>query len=153
MFTPVVRFFTVPVVKSRLGVVAFCAALALAFSAPSQQPDANQQPAAPPSQSVDTQQPATPAPPQSAAPQEIPPQETGGITEADLKRLLTGKALYLRSGYLDNSLCFDEHGRLIGHSPQGSYTLSIIQIDRVHVTKHKVTLEGARYGLHFLGQL
>jgi len=81
------------------------------------------------------------------------PEETGGITEAELKQLLVGKALYLRGGYLDNSLSFDEHGRLIGHSPQGSYTLCAIQIDRVRVTKHKVTLEGARYGLHFLGQL
>jgi TonB family protein len=67
--------------------------------------------------------------------------------------MLVGKALYLRGGYLDNTLSFDEHGRLIGHSPQGSYTLCAIQIDRVRVTKHKVTLEGARYGLHFLGQL
>ncbi len=67
--------------------------------------------------------------------------------------MLVGKALYLRGGYLDNTLSFNEHGRLIGHSPQGSYTLNAIQIDRVRVTKHKVTLEGARYGLHFLGQL
>jgi TonB family protein len=28
-----------------------------------------------------------------------------------------------------------------------------VQIDRVRLTKHKVELEGARYGLHFLGQL
>ena len=64
-----------------------------------------------------------------------------------------GKALYLRGGYLENSLSFDENGRLIGHSPQGSYTLSGLQIERVRLTKHKVELEGARYGLHFLGQL
>ena len=67
--------------------------------------------------------------------------------------MLVGKALYLRGGYLDNSLSFDEHGKLIGHSPQGSYTLSAVQIDRIRITKHKVNLEGARYGLHFLGQL
>lgn len=67
--------------------------------------------------------------------------------------MLVGKALYLRGGYMDNTLSFDEHGRLIGHSTQGSYTLCAIEIDRVHVTKHKVTLEGARYGLHYLGQL
>jgi TonB family protein len=127
--------------------------LALAFSAPSQQPDAIQQPAPPASQSGDTQQPATPAPPHSAAPKETTQQETGGFSEAELKNMLVGKALFLRGGYLDNTLSFDEHGRLIGHSPQGSYTLCAIQIDKVHVTKHKVTLEGARYGLHFLGQL
>ena len=28
--------------------------------------------------------------------------------------MLVGKALYLRGGYLDNSLSFDEHGRIIG---------------------------------------
>jgi hypothetical protein len=127
--------------------------LALAFSAPSQQPEAIQQPTTPASQSGDTQQPATPAPPHSAAPKETTQQETGGFSEAELKTMLVGKELFLRGGYLDNTLNFDEHGRLIGHSPQGSYTLCAIQIDRVHVTKHKVTLEGARYGLHFLGLL
>jgi TonB family protein len=79
--------------------------------------------------------------------------QLGGISEEELKQLLVGKALYLRGGYLDNSLSFDEHGRITGHSPQGSYTLSAIQIDKVRLTKHKVELEGARYGLHFLGQL
>ena len=67
--------------------------------------------------------------------------------------MLVGKPLYLRGGYLDNSLTFNEHGGLIGHSPQGSYTLSGIQIEKVRLTKHKVELEGARYGLHFLGAL
>ena len=139
---PLVRFFlTVPAGKSRLCVVAFCAALALTFSAPSQQPtqpDTAPAVTAPPTE--------TPAPPQGS-------QEVGAITEATLKQMLVGKSLYLRDGYLDNSLSFDEHGRLIGHSPQGSYTLNAIQFDRVRVTKHKVMLEGARYGLHFLGQL
>jgi hypothetical protein len=67
--------------------------------------------------------------------------------------MLVGKPLYLRGGFLDNSLSFNENGGLIGHSPQGSYTLSAVQIDKVHLTKHKVELEGARYGLHFLGAL
>jgi TonB family protein len=88
-----------------------------------------------------------------AQPQMAAPEITGGISEAELKQLLVGKALYLRDGYLDNSLSFNEYGHLIGHSPQGSYTLSAIQIDKVRLTKHKVTLEGARYGLHFLGQM
>jgi TonB family protein len=81
------------------------------------------------------------------------PEIAGSITEAELKQLLVGKALYLRDGYLDNSLSFNEYGHLIGHSPQGSYTLSGLQIDKVRLSKHKVTLEGARYGLHFLGQM
>jgi hypothetical protein len=67
--------------------------------------------------------------------------------------MLIGKELYLRGGYLDNTLAFDEHGHLIGNSPQGSYTLSAIRIDKVRLAKHKVQLEGARFGLHFVGQL
>jgi TonB family protein len=108
---------------------------------------AAQQPAAPAAQATNPQQ-ATPASPQ--APESF---QSGGITEDELRQILVGKALYLRGGYQDNSLTFDEHGKLDGHSPQGSYTLSAIQIDRVRLTKHKVELEGARYGLRFLGQL
>lgn len=62
-----------------------------------------------------------------------------------------GKELFLRGGYLDNTLHFNQHGLLIGYSLQGSYTLCEIQIDKVRLTKHKVVLEGQRYGLHFLG--
>lgn len=79
--------------------------------------------------------------------------EEPGITEEELKSLLVGKQLFLRGGYLDNSLSFDEHGTLTGHSPQGSYTLSGIQINKVRLSKRKVELEGDRYGLHFLGEL
>ncbi|HEX3892637.1 MAG TPA: energy transducer TonB [Terracidiphilus sp.] len=75
----------------------------------------------------------------------------GAITEDELKQSLVGKTLYLRGGYLDNSLSFDEHGKLIGHSPQGSYTLNLVVIDKVHLSKHKAELTGSRYGLHFLG--
>ena len=67
--------------------------------------------------------------------------------------MLVGKQLFLRAGYLDNTLDFNEHGGLIGHSPQGSYTLSGIEISKVRLTKRKVELEGQRYGLHFLGSL
>jgi len=100
--------------------------------------------------------PATPSPTAPAATAVAAPAAgpaAGGITEEELKQLVVGKALYLRGGYLENTLSFDEHGRLIGHSPQGSYTLSAIQIDKVRLTKHKVELDGARYGLHFVGQL
>lgn len=77
--------------------------------------------------------------------------QAGGITEAELKQMLAGKFLYLRGGYLDNSLSFTDHGALISHSPQGSFTLNVIQIDKVSLTKHKLELQGVRYGLHFLG--
>jgi outer membrane biosynthesis protein TonB len=78
---------------------------------------------------------------------------SGAITEDEIKQLVVGKTLYLRNGYLDNSLEFDEHGRLVGHSPQGSYTLCLVKIDKVRMTKRKVELDGQRYGLHFLGAL
>ena len=149
MLMPIVRHNSAFLAaKLRLVSVISCAALTLAYSSsaqqPSAQPDATQQTTAPA-----VQTPATPATPATSQ----VPQEAGGISEADLKQILVGKALFLRDGYLDNSLSFNEYGHLIGHSPQGSYTLNAIQIDRVRLSKHKVTLEGARYGLHFLGQL
>jgi len=67
--------------------------------------------------------------------------------------MLVGKTFYLRGGYLDESLSFNEHGRLAGHSPVGSYTLNMVEIDKVHLSKHKVELEGVRYGMHFSNQL
>jgi outer membrane biosynthesis protein TonB len=82
-----------------------------------------------------------------------PDPKAGGITEDELKQMLAGKTFYLRGGYLDNSLSFDEHGKVIGHSPLGSYTLCLIEIDKVGLSKHKVELTGVRYGLHFLGAL
>jgi hypothetical protein len=67
--------------------------------------------------------------------------------------MLQGKQLFLRGGYLGDNLNFDEHGHIVGHAPQGSYTLSVVQIDHVRLTKHKLELEGARFGLHFNEQL
>jgi len=136
-------------------------------SVPAPAPDAAQQPAAqtPAPNLADTpaaQSPSAPAaaaPPASAAPGAKPDAAPsaaappGGITEEELKQQLVGKQFYLRGGYLGDSITFNEHGRIIGHSPQGSYTLSVVQIDHVHLTKHKVELEGTRYGLHFNDQL
>jgi hypothetical protein len=81
------------------------------------------------------------------------PSQAGEITEEEVKRQLLGKPLYLRGGFLDDALSFNEHGALVGHSPQGSYTLNAIEIDRVRLGKHKLELEGRRFGLHFLGAL
>jgi hypothetical protein len=98
---------------------------------------------------------ATPTASQAAKPAPPTTKETKeeSITEDELKQQLQGKTLYLRGGYLDNNLSFDEHGRLIGHSPQGSYTLCLLQIDKVSLSKHKLELTGTRFGLHFLGTL
>ena len=95
---------------------------------------------------------ALPAPNPPAAVQPTP-EEPGGITEEELRHLLVGKELYLRGGYLGDSLSFTEHGDPLNHPTPGSWTLSGVQIEKVHLTKHKVELEGARYGLHFLGAL
>lgn len=92
-----------------------------------------------------------PTPPAPSASLDNKDSAAGAITEDELKSLVLGKTLYLRGGYLDNALSFDEHGKLTGHSPQGSYTLNLVEIDRVHLSKHKVELTGIRYGLHFLG--
>jgi len=107
---------------------------------------------APPSPAAETQPASAPS---SSASQSAPSHaaEPGEITEEEIRHLLVGKQLFLRGGYLDNDLSYNEHGVLVGHSPQGSYTLSGIQIDKVRLTKHKLELEGQRYGLHFLGAL
>jgi TonB family protein len=81
------------------------------------------------------------------------PAQQASISEEELKQMLATKQIYLRAGYLGDTLNFDEHGRIVGHSPQGSYTLSVIQVDHVRLTKHKVELEGTRFGLHFNEQL
>jgi TonB family protein len=150
-----------------LGGVALAIALGQTFAqtpaAPQAPADAGQQPAAStPALPDASPQPAASAPVQSAAGAATTPSgqsaagapedtQAGAITEDEVKQLLVGKMLYLRDGYLDNSLSFDEHGKLVGHSPQGSYTLSLVQLDKVHLSKHKVELTGVRYGLHFLG--
>ena len=79
--------------------------------------------------------------------------ESGEINEDQLRSMLVGKQLFLRGGYLDNTLSYNEHGKLVDHSPQGSYTLSGIEIDKVHLSKNKLELEGQRYALHFLGAM
>lgn len=79
------------------------------------------------------------------------PSPQPDTTEEELRQSLIGKTLYLRGGYLDNTLDFDELGRLIGHSSQGSYMLALVQIDKVRLTRRKVELQGARYAMHFLG--
>jgi outer membrane biosynthesis protein TonB len=135
--------------KSQKALTCCALALALSLAAQAQAPAQAQQPAQP---ATTNQAPAaapTPATAQSSTSDAAQP----GITEEELKQLLVGKPLYLRGGYLDNTLSFSEHGALIGHSPEGSYTLNGVQIDKVRLTKHKVELEGARYGLHFLGAL
>jgi TonB family protein len=79
--------------------------------------------------------------------------QSGGITEDELRQRLVGKPLYLRGNYLDDTLGFNEHGQLTGHAAVGSYTLCGIEIEKLRLTKHRLELYGARYGLHFLGAM
>ncbi|MDR3727379.1 MAG: energy transducer TonB [Terracidiphilus sp.] len=136
---------------AQLGCMACCCALALGLFAQAQQ-TAPAQPSTEQATQQGAQSGTAQAPAEKAEPKAETPQ-AGSISEEELKQLLVGKPLYLRGGYLDNSLSFNEHGVLSGHSPQGSYTLSAVEIDKVRLTKHKVELTGARYGLHFLGAL
>jgi len=127
-------------------------------------PDATQQPAipAPPTAEPAPQPAASPGAPTPQAPAPPAPglahltdakdsSQSEGIREEQLKQMLVGKPLYLRGGYLDNSLSFSDHGVLTGSSPQGPFTLSGVQIDKVHLNKHKLELEGSRYALRFTG--
>lgn len=144
-----------------------------AKSAIGQEPAASQpqQAPSPATPAATTSAPAASAPaaPTQAAPAQASPATTtpvqaqpsigqsgsqsGEITEEELKQRLVGKQLFLRGGYLGDSLSFTERGLPVGHPTVGSYTLSGVEIDKVHLTKHKVQLEGARYALHFLGAL
>ncbi|WP_263353095.1 energy transducer TonB [Acidicapsa acidisoli] len=119
---------------------------------PSQDAPAPSQPAV---QAPATNPPASPATPVAATPFSSPSESAhpGDVTEDELKQLLVGKQLFLRGGYLGDSLSFTEHGSPTGHPTAGSYTLSGVEIEKVHLTKHKVELVGARYALHFLGAL
>jgi len=110
--------------------------LVLAFIAGAQQPAAKPS-QAPATHTDHTRHPATP--------------EAKPISEDELRRRFQGKTVYLRGGYFSGELRFDELGRFVGSSPQLSYTLSMVEIDKVHMSKHRVQFEGIRYGLHFLG--
>lgn len=140
---PHLAFAATPV---RLGRRALCAFLAVVCFAPAWHSAARA------AQAGDSGLGTAPAQSQPAAAPQTP-AKNGGMTETELKQLVTGKTLFLRGNYLGDTLSFDEHGRLIGQSPQGSFTLCVLQIDKARLTRHKVELEGTRYGLHFLGQL
>jgi TonB family protein len=79
------------------------------------------------------------------------PGQSGAVTESELRQMLAGKFLYLRGGYLDDSLAFNTRGELTGNSPRGSYTLSVIHVESVSFSRTRLQLRCVRYGLHFLG--
>jgi Gram-negative bacterial TonB protein C-terminal len=85
----------------------------------------------------------------AARPAPEPPAKP--VSEDELRAQFQGKTVYLRGGYLDNELRFDEQGHLVGSSPQVPYTLSMFEVSKVHVSKRRVQFEGIRLALHFLG--
>jgi hypothetical protein len=86
---------------------------------------------------------------------EIAPKTAGkaeDVGETELKARLTGRPLFLRGRYLDETLHFNVNGDLVGQSPKGSFTLCGVFVDHVRVTKKTVELEGVRFGVHFEGE-
>jgi hypothetical protein len=120
--------------------------LAAAAAAPPRRPESGSQ--ANPAQ----QAPATP-PSASAKPSGPAPSASDAILESELRTLLVGKPLFLRGCYLSDDLRFNERGGLYGSSPRGSFTLSGIQIETLHLTRKELILEGDRYAYRFLGAL
>jgi hypothetical protein len=135
---------------ARFGALVWSGALMLALSPPSAARQPAQQPA--PSTghaAADTPAAQLPATAKSPAP-ELSPEEL--LNEEVLRQQLAGKPLYLRDGYLDNTLNFDEQGKLVSHSLKGSYTLGAIEIEKVRLTKHKVELEGGALRIALSGR-
>lgn len=75
------------------------------------------------------------------------------ITEENLRKRLIGTTWYLRGEWLSDSLEFSMRGEVLGHPTKGAFTLALVRIEKVHLTRRNVELEGTRYALHFLGAL
>jgi TonB family protein len=97
-------------------------------------------------------QPASKSPPAPSAATPKPPPEVHATTEEELKPQLLGKTFYLRGLYSDDELHFDTQGNLDGSSPKSSFTLAVIQIDKIGLSKHKLEVHGLRYGLRLKEQ-
>lgn len=127
-----------------------CASLSYSQAAPADSPTTT---------TSNTKAPSVPSPDaatasdtesKSAAP--TPEGKVPEVTEAELKQKLTGRPLYLRGLWLDETLHFDMNGKLVSQSPKGSFTLCGVFVDHVRVTKKTVELEGVRFGVHFEGE-
>jgi TonB family protein len=74
-------------------------------------------------------------------------------TEQEIDQRLEGKFFFLRGFYLDDKLEFDTTGKVVGNPQRGSFTLSGLEVRKVHATKHSIVIEADRIGLHFFGGL
>jgi len=119
-------------------------------------PGISQQPAPAPAPQASVAEHA-PSPAPAGTPLVLNAAEQGSdatsIHEDEVRRQLQGKTFYLRSGYLGDTLHFNENGILDGNAPEASYTLSLVEIEHVHLQRHRLEFECVRYGLHFLGAL
>jgi hypothetical protein len=93
--------------------------------------------------------PSSTGPPAQAKAADTTDPVVAEMSEQELRARLVGRPLFLRGGWLDEDLHFGMDGDLVGHSPRGSFTLCGVLIDRIHVTKKTVEMEGIRYGIHF----
>ena len=96
---------------------------------------------------------ATPESAQPAAPESVSAvidSATGSeVTEEELRQALLNRHLFLRGLWLSDDLHFGLTGALATTSARGSFTLCDVQIEKVRLTKKRLELEGARYGIHF----
>ena len=74
-------------------------------------------------------------------------------TEQAIDQRLEGKFVFIRGFYLDDKLEFDINGKIVGAPQKGSFTLSALEVKKVHSTKHSIVIEADRIGLHFFGGL
>lgn len=93
---------------------------------------------------------AAPAAAQPASEQALVlPAAPSDLTEDQLRQAFLGKHLFLRGLWLSDDLHFSLSGVLLSQSAKGSFTLCEVQIDKVRLSKRRLELEGARYGIHF----
>jgi TonB family protein len=71
------------------------------------------------------------------------------VTEDELRQALLNRHLFLRGLWLSDDLHFGMKGALTSQSGRGSFTLCDVEIEKVRLTKKRLELVGARYGIHF----
>ena len=79
--------------------------------------------------------------------------KTPALTEDALRTRLVGKMVFLRGLYVGDNFNFDENGKVDGSPGTTSFTLSALEVKKVHLSKRKLEIEADRYGLHFFGTL
>src|ERR1700728_2131626 len=106
-------------------------ALPLSLAAPNplsaQEPPSTQPTDSRPAPAAQPQAPPTPAPAPAAKPA-LDSSQSGEVSEDELKQALVGKQLFLRGGYLGDSINFNQHGLPVGHPAVGSSALSGVAI-------------------------